>query len=1004
MKTGCGACDTGCGSCGGGRSCAGCGGWERGTNPPGRAALSFGQAGYGPTLERITGRLSDADLPALQRLTARLLQEPMDPAMALLEGWSCLSHILNFYNERLVNEHYLRTCTERRSALELARLVGYAPRPGVAADAYLAFTLDDVDKQAVLQVPRGTRAYSQPGPGETMQPFETSEELSGRPRWNEMLPRLTEPQRILPSSRVLYFKGISTGLRKGDTLLLEGVFNPDENPLRAVAVVEALPAQGRTRVELKSELPLPDAKGPATISKALLKSLIQRPALYAGARERLPLRPEDIFTRNSYAAYGLLEASYPELKEHLGAALGGTTPGGAKAGVRAYAMRIKAALHGHNAPLIPVFGGKPGVVTGYREWNADGTGPLHEDGQINLSETAGTESGTTETDGTETGGAQTAGNDAPAPLLREDEAVDLKPDELALDAVYDQILPESRVVILRPGAPDEKDEKRVYVYGVKEVRTMSRANFNLPSRVTVLTLDAPWRGAEEAINVRGTVVYAHNELLEPAEVPIQEPVATGRLELDGYYEGLHPGRRVLVTGERSDLGGTGTDPVVSGVRTAELLMITAVEHLPRNDKRGQASEDTIHTYLSFAEPGLRFKYRRDTVRIFGNVAHATHGESRAELLGSGDARRALQQFSLKQGPLTYVAAPTPDGVESTLQVIVNDIRWQEAPNPAAVAAGERRYVLRTDDGGGTAVVFGLGARLPSGTNNVRALYRSGPGSTGNVRAGQISVLATRPNGVTGVLNPIAATGGADRDGVGSIKRRTPVGLAALDRLVSASDLEDFARAFAGIGKASLAPPGNPGPQKKPAPLSYLLILAGENDVPLSEDSALIGNLRESLRQFGGFLPGPGDVLKTPGTPAVTLTLRIRNALLLGLRGQVRLREGYVWEAVLPRIRAALFAAFGFEAREIGQVSRPGEVLAVIQDVRGVGWVDLQAFGAISTGSPDSPSIPQDVAQAARDLLAGNSVSVPVVGPGDIAYLSPAAPGTLLLTPFEVTSP
>ncbi|WP_307422491.1 baseplate J/gp47 family protein [Pseudarthrobacter defluvii] len=959
----------------------------------------------------MTGRLSSSDLPALRRLTARMLQEQLDPAMALLEGWSCLSHILNFYNERLVNEHYLRTCTDRRSAVELARLVGYAPRPGVAADAYLAFTLDDMDKQAVLHVPRGTRAYSQPGPGETMQPFETSEELSGRPRWNEMLPRLTKPQRILPSSRVLYFKGISTGLRKGDTLLLEGVFQPDERPLRAVAAaVEALPGQDRTRVELDSESPRPEATGPAPISKALLESLIQRPSLYTGTRERLQLRPEDIFTQNSYAAYGLLEASYPQLKEHLGAALGGTTLGAAEAGVRIYAMRIKAALHGNNAALIPVYKGEPGVVTGYREWNADGTGPMHKDGVISLTEPAGTGPGATEADGTMTGTETAGGAAAPEALLRGDEVVVLGRDELALDAVYDQILPESRVMIVRPGAPDAKGrgEERVDVYAVKNVRTMSRTNFILPSRVTVLTLDAPWLREEEDIAVRGTVIYAHSELLEPVEVPIQEPVAKDRLELDdyleldGYYEGLHPGRRVLVTGERSDLGGSGKKPTVSGVRTAELLMITAVKHLARNDVDGQASKDTIHTYLSFAEPGLKFSYRRDTVRLCGNVAPATHGESRVELLGSGDAGRALQQFSLKQGPLTYVAAPTPDGVQSTLQVIVNDIRWQEEPNPAAAAAGERRYVLKTDDGGGTAVVIGLGARLPTGTNNVKALYRSGLGSAGNVKAGQISVLATRPQGVTGVLNPLAASGGADHDGVESIRRRTPVGLAALDRLVSASDLADFARAFAGIGKASLVSSENPG-TKNPAPLAYSLILAGENDVPLSEESALIGNLRESLRKFGGFRPGPGDVLKTPGNPAVTLRLRIRKALLLGMRAQVRLQEGHVWEAVLPRIQAALFGAFGFEAREIGQVARPGEAMAVIQTVRGVAWVNLQAFGAISTGTPDSPSIPQDVAQRAKDLLTGDSASAPVVGPGDIAYLSPAAPGTMLLTPFEVTS-
>jgi hypothetical protein len=38
---------------------------------------------------------------------------------------------------------YLCTATERRSVLELARLLGYKLRPGVAATVYLAYTMDE---------------------------------------------------------------------------------------------------------------------------------------------------------------------------------------------------------------------------------------------------------------------------------------------------------------------------------------------------------------------------------------------------------------------------------------------------------------------------------------------------------------------------------------------------------------------------------------------------------------------------------------------------------------------------------------------------------------------------------------------------------------------------------------------------------------------------------------------------------------------------------------------
>ena len=85
-------------------------------------------------------RLSAADVPALRDLTTR---SGGDFTIALLDAWAAVADVLTFYQERIANEAYLRTATERRSLVELANLIGYVPRPGVAASAYLAFTLDD---------------------------------------------------------------------------------------------------------------------------------------------------------------------------------------------------------------------------------------------------------------------------------------------------------------------------------------------------------------------------------------------------------------------------------------------------------------------------------------------------------------------------------------------------------------------------------------------------------------------------------------------------------------------------------------------------------------------------------------------------------------------------------------------------------------------------------------------------------------------------------------------
>ena len=89
-----------------------------------------------------------------------------------------MADVLAFYQERIANEAFLRTATERRSVLELAALLGYELAPGVAADTWLAFTLQDAPGAPAkaplpVTIPAGTRAQSVPGPDETPQTFET---------------------------------------------------------------------------------------------------------------------------------------------------------------------------------------------------------------------------------------------------------------------------------------------------------------------------------------------------------------------------------------------------------------------------------------------------------------------------------------------------------------------------------------------------------------------------------------------------------------------------------------------------------------------------------------------------------------------------------------------------------------------------------------------------------------------------------------------------------------
>ena len=219
------------------------------------------------TLQRTSPGLSTRDLD--------------DPSIALLDAWAVVADVLTFYEERIANEGYLRTATERLSVLELARLVGYRLRPGISSSVYLAF---NVNAGFNGIVPAGTRAQSLPASGQKPQAFETSDDLPARDVWNDLKPRLTRPQVItlvgdpdtggqIPidhgtdaSTRdTLYFDGVSTNLKVGDALLIVAGDGDGEQVLRFVESVNVQEKQSGTdpqdkvsRTEVTLQVPLPD--------------------------------------------------------------------------------------------------------------------------------------------------------------------------------------------------------------------------------------------------------------------------------------------------------------------------------------------------------------------------------------------------------------------------------------------------------------------------------------------------------------------------------------------------------------------------------------------------------------------------------------------------------------------------------------------------------------------------------------------------------------------------
>ena len=112
-------------------------------NRPGLAAIAYRVGAYASFRRSLLARLSDWEV--LRQLRTR---DSDDFTIALLDAWAVASDVLTFYQERIANESYLRTATERLSILEQSRLLGYQLAPGLAASNYLAFTLETAPGRA----------------------------------------------------------------------------------------------------------------------------------------------------------------------------------------------------------------------------------------------------------------------------------------------------------------------------------------------------------------------------------------------------------------------------------------------------------------------------------------------------------------------------------------------------------------------------------------------------------------------------------------------------------------------------------------------------------------------------------------------------------------------------------------------------------------------------------------------------------------------------------------
>ncbi len=258
---------------------------------------------------------------------------------------------------------------------------------------------------------------------------------------------------------------------------------------------------------------------------------------------------------------------------------------------------------------------------------------------------------------------------------------------------------------------------------------------------------------------------------------------------------------------------SGTSPTVKAVSPATFPTPTNGQSLNvmLEDAKGNGAlaTGTIDTSsLTLTEPdGSAIPPLTAPLQVFFNLLPVTRGKTvPQEILGSGDATIAGQEFVLQNSPLTYLLSSTSTSggnYTSTLKVMVNNIEWKEVPSFYNQPPNAQIFVTREDENNKTHVQFGdgiNGARLPSGVNNVVATYRYGSGAD-SPSAGQLAVLTQAWPNLKAIRNPVAVGGGADPDSAKKIRQYAPQSVLTFGRAVSADDYETIAAQAPGVKRA-----------------------------------------------------------------------------------------------------------------------------------------------------------------------------------------------------------
>lgn len=326
--------------------------------------------------------------------------------------------------------------------------------------------------------------------------------------------------------------------------------------------------------------------------------------------------------------------------------------------------------------------------------------------------------------------------------------------------------------------------------------------------------------------------------------------------------------------------------------------------------------------------GIVFETQAEAVIPAGEimaVVPVLEGETFEEQVGVSDGA-THQEFYLPRS-----------GVIQLLALSVGAHEWDAVDSVADHLSNESVFMVDLDAWGRARITFGDGrnGRIPEKGEKIKARYRVGGGTRGNVAANTITTMrdiAVDDDGErisVEVTNPEAAGGGTEPESLERIKLWAPRFYETQNRCVTQTDYETLAMTFrdpdaGAIAKARAVVRERSGE----ANVIRYYVLAYSNDpkkvAPASQ--ALKDALLKHINLHKMF----------------TDWIEIEDGIYreIPIKGRVRIVNGLEPETIQAAIRKALEELLSVETRALGEALQISDLYAAIDNTEGVIYADL----------------------------------------------------------------